>query len=341
MTMDAGSKVSVVIVNYNAGALLAACLSALTKQDMPDFEAIIVDNASADGSIEGVSALLDERFTVLPMEENLGFAAGTNRGAELASAPWIAALNPDAVPAPDWLSRFLEKAELHPDIAFFGSLQIDATNKDRIDGMGDCYHALGIPWRGGYGHQLNAWKGGEGEVFGPCAAAAFYKAKIFREIGGFDESFFCYCEDVDLAFRLRLRGHRCLQLADARVYHVGSAITGKISGFALYHSVRNRLWIVVKDMPWPLLIFLLPLHIVAVCYLLVRCRGTPAFLPQWQGLKSGFAGFASAWKMRSSIQAGRRVSSLSIAKSFSWPLGKLRRLEPDIRPWSPEQRKLT
>ena len=330
--MEKIPKVSVIIVNYNSGNLLARCVSALAAQTMPDFEAIIVDNASCDDSLKRAS-IDDNRFRVLRLPSNVGFAAGNNRGADIARAPWIATLNPDAFPEPNWLDAFIRALERYPNIYMMGSTQISMDNADLLDGVGDCYHALGFPWRGGYRHKHSSAII-EGEVFGPCAAAAFYHAETFKILGGFDESFFCYCEDVDLAFRFRLFGHRCVQLADAKVYHYGAAITGESSPFTLWHSARNRLWVIIKNMPLLLLVFLLPAHILVTCYLLYRHRHSHNNHAQWEGFKAGILGLRRVIENRRRIQRFRRASSYRIARSFSWSLRKLIRHEPDIRPYS-------
>lgn len=328
--MNEKPRISVVIVNYNSGHLLADCVKALAAQSVSDFEVLIVDNNSQDASLAAVTQHGDARFRVLPLTQNLGFAGGVNYGVRHAGADWIATLNPDAFPEPAWLQNFLREADRHPEIRLFGSMQISAADEGRLDGCGDCYHATGIPWRGGYGHPVSACTM-QGEVFSPCAAAAFYKKDALLEVGGFDESFFCYCEDIDVAFRMRLLGYRCLQLTEARVRHVGSAITGRSSPFSLFHSVRNRMWVVVKNMPGPLLALMFPLHIAATLYLLARCRRRPVFEPQWDGFKAGLAGLPQAWRQRKSIQARRRASSWDIIRAFTWSQRKLRRLETDVR----------
>jgi N-acetylglucosaminyl-diphospho-decaprenol L-rhamnosyltransferase len=322
-------RVCVVIVNYNSENLLAKCVDSLKLQTMEDWEAVIADNGSSDDSL--AKAILDDpRIRVIRFGSNLGFAAANNRCFALAHAPWIATLNPDAFPEPEWLEKLLDAATRYPDVRFFGSTQLNATNPDLLDGVGDCYHAFGIPWRGGFGHPASA-PSPEGEVFGPCAAAAMYSAEILRKAEGFDESFFCYCEDVDLAFRLRLQGERCIQVADAVVHHQGSAITGVDSPFSLYHSSRNRFWTVLKNMPGPLLIILLPVHLAATFYLLFRFRNTTRFKPQWDGLMAGFRDLGRVLQERRKVQALRRITSLQIAGAFTWSISALRQRRPDIR----------
>jgi N-acetylglucosaminyl-diphospho-decaprenol L-rhamnosyltransferase len=322
-------KVSVIIVNYNSGVLLAKCIDSLKRQTFKDWEAIIIDNCSCDDSLDFADGD-DLRIRIVRLDSNLGFAAANNRGFELARGSWIATLNPDAFPEPQWLEKLLDAAARYPDVRFFGSTQLNAANPGLLDGAGDCYHAFGIPWRGGFGYPVPT-PFPEGEVFGPCAAAAMYSAEILKTVGGFDESFFCYCEDVDLAFRLRLRGERCVQVADAVVHHQGSAITGVDSPFSLYHSSRNRLWTAFKNMPGPLLIILLPAHLAATFYLLFRFRKTERFKPQWDGLMAGFRDWRRIVRERRKVQASRCVTSLRIAAAFTWSMEALRQRCPDVR----------
>lgn len=331
---EALPEVCVVVVNYNSGQFLAKCVDSLKNQTLRNWEAIIVDNGSSDDSLGGVAAG-DPRIRVIKFNENLGFAAANNRAFALARAPWIATLNPDAFPEPEWLENLLDATTRYADIRFFGSTQLNAANPGLLDGLGDCYHALGIPWRGGFGYPV-VTPFPEGEVFGPCAAAAMYSAEILNAVGGFDESFFCYCEDVDLSFRLRLRGERCIQLAGAIVHHQGSAITGVDSEFSLYHSSRNRFWTVLKNMPWPLLMILLPAHLAAVSYLLFRFRKTERFKPQWDGLMAGLRDWRRVVRERSKVQASRCVTSLRIAAAFTWSISALRSRYPDVRVNSPD-----
>jgi GT2 family glycosyltransferase len=321
--------VSVIIVNYNSGGMLTKCLDHLKRQTFSDWEGIIVDNGSSDDSLLRAATRHPE-IRIIRLDANLGFAAANNRGIVLSRGAWIATLNPDAFPEPEWLERLIEAAGRYPDVRFFGSTQINSENPELLDGAGDCYHAFGIPWRGGY-RQRTATLPPEGEVFGPCAAAAMYSAEALREVGGFDESFFCYCEDIDLAFRLRLRGERCIQVPKAVVHHQGSAITGIHSAFSLYHGSRNRLWTFVKNMPGPLLILLLPLHLAATFYLLFHFRKTPGFKPQWEGLMAGFRRLGDIWRERQEVQASRRITSWQCAKTLTWSVKALYTRSSDVR----------
>lgn len=322
-------KLCIVVVNYNSGSRLRKCVSAVLAQSWPEWECIIVDNASSDDSM-AIPELADARFKTLLLAQNTGFAAGNNRAFEISDAQWIVTLNPDAYPEPDWLEQLLAATRRYPNIKVFGCTQLNALLPELLDGAGDCYHAFGIPWRGSYGERaLRPFP--EGEIFGPCAAAAMYDAKLLHELGGFDEDFFCYCEDVDLAFRLRLRGERAIQIADAIVHHEGSAITGVASYFSLYHSARNRLWTFVKNMPAPLIYLLLPLHIASSLYLLLRIRKSEMFLPQWRGLLEGVRRLREVLPKRRVEQRQRKISNYTLAKSLQWSIRSLRERKHQVQ----------
>jgi GT2 family glycosyltransferase len=331
------APVSVIVVNYNGGSLLRRCIGTLADQTLPPHEIIIVDNGSVDGSIdslEDLPVMATGRVRIVTPGSNLGFAAANNLGASAATAPWIATLNPDAFPEPEWLAELMAATLRHPDTAMFGSTQIDAADIARLDGAGDVYHASGLVWRGHHGAPAGSLPP-EGEVFAPCAAAALYRRDLFLEAGGFDESFFCYCEDVDLGFRLRLLGHKCVQVAAARVLHVGSAITGRRSAFATYHSTRNRVWMFVKNMPAALLLPLLPLHVALNALLLVRAVLMGEAGTMLRGLRDAVLGLDKVMARRRAIQARRAVSIAGLATRMDWSLSGLLGRRSRTRPVTP------
>lgn len=327
--------VSVIILAYQAGAYLERCLDALARQTYRDFETLLLDNGSTDGAVAAAAANADRRrllnLRTIDLGSNLGFAAGNNRGVEAARGQWLALLNPDAFPAVDWLEKMIRGTDRYPDAVAFGSLQRVADDPTLLDGAGDAYHPFGLAWRGGFGHDCPA-RGPEGEVFGPCAAAALYRTDWFRRIGGFDEDFFCYHEDVDLAFRLRLQGGTCVQLGDAVVEHVGSGISGRASDFSIYHGTRNRLWTFHKNMPAGLLALFFPGHLLLSCLLLARALGNGTAGPTARGMVAGLKGVARRGRKRRSTQEQRSVSSWSLLKAMTWSPMKAARRAIDVRP---------
>lgn len=240
-------RLTVIIVNYNSGDRLAQCLGRLARQTFTDFETIVVDNGSTDQSIAAARATAFPAIFDL-VGVNLGFAAANNRAAKSARGAWLAFLNPDAYAEPDWLEQLSAASTRYPAIDAFGSTQIDAADPSKIDGAGDVFHVVGVAYRACHGWPV-AKLPPEGECFAPCAAAAMYRKSQFDALGGFDERFFCYGEDVDLGFRLRRAGGRAVQVRDARVLHEGSGVTGRRSAFTVYHGNRNRLWMTYKNMP--------------------------------------------------------------------------------------------
>lgn len=240
--------VRIAIVNYNSGAWLQRVVDGLTGQSLGDFEVVIVDNNSADDSFSALR-IPDARFHRLPLPENTGFAAANNRAFKGAENEWYCTLNPDCIPDPDWLETIKAAQRKYPDADMFGSTQLMADTPERVDGFGDFISFYGIPWRALHGHAVSELPDDDIVAFSPCAAAAFYRRAAYRKVGGFAEEFFCYLEDVDLGWRLQRLGSECIQVRRATVHHKGSLITERNSPFSLFHSQRNRVWMVRRNMP--------------------------------------------------------------------------------------------
>jgi GT2 family glycosyltransferase len=243
---------------------------------------------------------------------NKGFSVANNMGARLARGQWLALLNPDAFPEPNWLENLLGAAAKNPDFAIFASCQLQANIPHLLDGAGDAFHISGLAWRRFAGWPAAQFGLKTEEVFSPCAAAALYSLQAFLQVGGFDEDFFSYHEDVDLGFRLRLRGFRCLYVPDAVVHHIGSASLGVQSDFALYHWQRNFIWSFVQNMPSALLWEALPSHLMAnVIYILqYTFQGRLSVL--WKAKMDAVNGLRRAFHKRREIQKYRRVSHVDL-----------------------------
>lgn len=327
------AQVSIIIVNYNSGDRLARCLEAAARQTFQDFELIVIDNASTDDSMRTARAAAPSA-AFIEAGSNLGFAAANNLAAKTVRSEWIAFLNPDAYAEPEWLSELIAASRRHPWADAFGSTQIDAADPARLDGAGDVYHVFGIPYRGHFGWPTESLPS-EGECFAPCAAAALYRASVFRALGGFDETFFCYGEDVDLGFRLRLAGGRAVQVASAIVRHEGSGISGRYSPFTVYHGNRNRIWTLYKNMPAALLWPLLPFQLAANGYLLLRSFSVGIGRPYWRAMVDGYGGLPKVFAVRSRVQAGRKARLADIARVLAWSPLKVSRREARLLPIQP------
>jgi GT2 family glycosyltransferase len=309
--------VSIVIVTWNSAKYLPCCIESLRHQTLTDFEVIVIDNGSVDDSM----ANLEENWPILNLHvkrlpNNLGFAAANNIGARLARGQWLALLNADAFPEPDWLEKLIEATEDYPDYSSFASRQIQANDPELLDGTGDSYHVSGVAWRRNINYPVNQYGLSIEEIFTPCAAAALYLRDAFLEVGGFDEDFFSYFEDVDLGFRLRLHGYRALFVPGAVVHHVGSTTFGINSDFSLYHSHRNLVWTFFKNMPTGLLLKYLPAHIMVnlsyMLYYTFRGRGRILWKAKWDAI----CGLPLIFDKRKEIQKSRTVTNSKLLASM-------------------------
>ncbi|HEX5943574.1 MAG TPA: glycosyltransferase family 2 protein [Anaerolineales bacterium] len=301
--------ISIVIVYWNSAQYLPRCLDCLTRQTFRDFEVILIDN----GSLDKVSDGLEQKYASLHLRverlaSNLGFAKANNMGARLARGTWLALLNTDAFPTPDWLETLYQTAKRSPEFSFFSSRQIQFDQPDILDGSGDEYHISGLAWRRFYNYPARDYGLNEEEVFSACAAAAIYNRDDFLKVGGFDEDFFSYFEDVDLSFRLRLAGGRCLYVPQAVVHHIGSASSGKTSDFVIYYGHRNMVWTFFKNMPGTLFWLCLPLHIIMnflfIVSFLLKKRGTSIL----RAKMDAFYCLPAIIRKRRQIQSSRKIA---------------------------------
>ncbi len=319
---------SIIIVSYQSEDWIGACLEGLADQTFQDFETIIVDNASTDRS----AAIVDEAnlngMRLIQSSENLGFAKACNLAAKESTGKWVVFLNPDTVARPDWLEQIVSGQARHPDTTAFACAQYELGRSDVLDGVGDAYFGFGIPWRGGFGHHVSAMPG-EGECFSPCGAAAVVRRDVFQRVGGFDERYFCYCEDVDLGFRLRLMGERCVFLPGAAVDHKGSAISGRHTDFTIYHGTRNRMWTYFKNMPLDLLILTLPGHFAISLYLLIKAAFIGRFKATSRGMIDGIRGIPAIWRSRKRYD--NPEGRLSIRRAMSWNFFEMHQRRPCVR----------
>ncbi len=260
--MERVIPVTVVLVNWNGRPWLGRTLAALADQTLAPHQVVVVDNASSDGSAEEVAR--DFPWVKLRrLKSNVGFAAANNIALrEEVHTPWVLLLNPDAVPAQDCLECLWQGVERYPGYAAYGCKMRCLDDPARLDGTGDCYHPCGWGWRRDFNLLEAEANLSAGEIFSPCAAAALYRCEDVLAVGGFDEDFFCYFEDVELGFRLRLAGKRCFYLPEAIVYHKGSASLGYKSDLAVFFGLRNLIWCWWKNMPARLMWRYLPAHLL-------------------------------------------------------------------------------
>ncbi len=246
-----GPLVSVVIPTLEGGESLRRTLEALARRTRVDFETVVVDNSG-----RGTTRQDCEGFAVRVIEnrENVGFGAAINQGAEGASSRYVAALNDDARPEPEWLERLVAALENDPAAGMAASAIVLASDASRLDSAGLGLYPDGTAKQRGHGRPSVDYAEC-GEALLPSGCAALYRRRMLDEIGWFDAEYFLYGEDTDVGLRGQWAGWRCLYVATARVEHDYSKSAGRASRLKAFHVERNRLWTVLKCFPlraWPL-----------------------------------------------------------------------------------------
>lgn len=296
-------KVCVIVLNWNGRRYLDDCFTSLQAQTYTDYEVILVDNGSIDGSVGWVAERFP-RVRLICNETNVGFAAGNNQAIRSTGAEFIVTLNNDTRVVPGWLAALIEAAESDPSVGMVASKMLFADRPDTIDSAGIALDPVGIAWDRLGGMPDDPGEETPIEVFGPCAGAALYRRAMLDQIGLFDEDFFAYLEDVDLAWRARSAGWRCLYAPAARVYHAHSATGIEGSPFKSRHLGRNKVWLIAKNFsPTGRLLTYLPFivfyDLAAVAFALIAQGNVHSLL----GRIDGLIGLPRAWRKRRVIQA--------------------------------------
>ena len=251
------SKVSVIVLNWNGMPYVEECVEGILSQSFRDFELIVVDNGSTDGSADLLREQLRDRAILVENGENLGYAAGNNRGIAVANGEWIALLNNDAVADRYWLQRLMEAVEKYDKndrLGMAASKILLYDRRDVIDNTGHLIYPDGLNRGRGRLERDGGQFDKVGEALFPSGCAGLYRRDMLDEIGLLDEDFFAYGEDADLGLRGRLFGWRCLFAPQARVYHRYSAGSGAYSELKAYHVERNRVWVIIKNFPMSMII---------------------------------------------------------------------------------------
>ncbi|HEX2173543.1 MAG TPA: glycosyltransferase family 2 protein [Dehalococcoidia bacterium] len=243
--------VSVVVLNWDGKHFLEGCLGSLARQTYPDFEVILVDNGSRDGSVEYVQECYPG-VRVIALGTNTGFCVGNNHGIRAARGDAIALLNNDTEVVPGWLAAQVEALEASPSAGSVASQMVFFDRRDLLDTAGNLFSTAGKGDK--IGHREPAVRyDARREVFGFCAGACLIRREVLDDVGLLDEDFSpIYYEDVDLNFRAQLAGYRCVYEPGAIVYHRVSAAFGARSDYWYYLSNRNLEYVYVKNMPAPL-----------------------------------------------------------------------------------------
>ena len=250
-------EVSVVIPNFNGIAFLDSVLASLEGQTLSNFEVILVDNGSTDGSCSFVTANYPW-VHLIELSENFGFCGAVNAGIRAAKAPDVLLLNNDTEVKEDFVEEMLAAIRRHKNAFSCGARMVQYHDRDRLDDVGNYYCALGWSFARGRGKDIHAYET-EDKIFSACAGAAIYRKKIIEKIGYFDEEHFAYLEDTDIGYRARIYGYENWYAPKAIVYHVGSGTSGsRYNQFKTRYSSRNNIYLIYKNMPLLQIILNLP-----------------------------------------------------------------------------------
>ena len=281
-------EVSVVIPNFNGIAFLDSVLASLEGQTLNNFEVILVDNGSTDGSCSFVTANYPW-VHLIELSENFGFCGAVNAGIRAAKAPYVLLLNNDTEVKEDFVEEMLAAIRRHKNAFSCGARMVQYHDRDKLDDVGNYYCALGWSFARGRGKDIHAYET-EDRIFSACAGAAIYRKKILEKIGYFDEEHFAYLEDTDIGYRARIYGYENWYAPKAIVYHVGSGTSGsRYNQFKTRYSSRNNIYLIYKNMPLLQIILNLPFLVTGflVEFLFFAVKGMGKEYAA--GIKNGFS----------------------------------------------------
>ena len=313
-------RVSVVIPSWDGAGLLRAALSSIQAQTFTDFETVVVDNGSRDGTAEMLAADFPG-VRVIAFPENRGFAVAVNAGVRASRGEIVTLMNNDVEADPKWLATLVNALDRRPDVGSVSSKMLDAANPDRLDTAWDAMSLL-------------AYNVGKGELDGPhfnvgryvlsaCAGAAAYRRSLFDRVGYFDEDFFAWFEDVELGIRCQLAGYRCWYEPAAVVRHRGSSTGARMPDRKVFLLVRNSLILFFQTMPlrrilaWGPCILLWP-------WLAPALGGGPLRLTLRAGL-TFLSALPRVLRNRHRIYASRRVPVADLLAVLESPWDDVRR----------------
>ncbi len=246
------TEASVIIPNWNGKHLLRICLLSLRKQTLKNFEIILVDNGSQDGSVEYTTRYFPG-VRIIKLEKNYGFAKAVNEGIKKSLGKYIVLINNDTEVDKNCLQYLVQAAHKHKEVGFVAAKMLNFYQRDMIDSAGDWIDVVGHASNIGLGEKDGEKFNKSGFVFLVTGGGGLFKREVFNKVGFFDEDYFAYFEDVDLCLRAQFQGFRGWYESKAKIYHIHKATAQKIKPFIEYLQFRNMTMNIIKDFPETLL----------------------------------------------------------------------------------------
>ncbi len=257
-------KVTVVIPNYNGKKYIDTCLKSLERQTFDDFDIVVVDNGSTDGSCEHIMNKYASKVKVIELGENTGFANAVNVGIRSTDSQYVFLLNNDAFCERNVLERLVKLMDNKRKLFSAQAKMLKTKEPYDIDDCGDLYCALGWAFSPGRDKENIHFSTRE-SVTSACAGAAIYRRDYLDTVGLFDEEHFCYLEDIDIGYRARLKGYANVMEPTAVVYHVGSSSSGsRYNEFKVELTAGNNIYLIYKNMPAFQIAINLPLILIGI-----------------------------------------------------------------------------
>jgi GT2 family glycosyltransferase len=310
-------SVSIVIVNFNGREFLRRCLLTLLNTSYPNYDIVVVDNASTDGSVDAIEASFgsDSRIKIVKNHENVGHSEGCNIGARMTKGQYIVFLDSDIeFEAEDWLWELVKVMENDAAVGLAQAKIVLAEDKRCLDYVCVAVDALGT-WAATYGSKEERIKENF-EILAASSGCCIARRELFNQSGGFDADYFIYDDDTDLSLRVRLMGYRILFVPSAVVIHRGGVLRG-VSGQMLYHSSKNRLYTALKNYElrnawWRFSVLTFFTFMVSVGFIAVKKNDEAK--ATMKGLISSIKDFQRIWRKRLLFQSKRRIKDSELIK---------------------------
>lgn len=307
--------VSVLILNYNGRHYLEKCLNSILATEYPDFEVLLIDNGSSDGSADYVRR--NYPSVKIIENSNIGFAKAYNHAVKLTCAPYFVFLNNDVEVETNWLKELVQ-ATSESKVAAATSKMRFFHERDRINSCGGCMDKFGFCVNRGI-YEKDAGQYDDClDVFYTVGAAMIVKRSAWRKVGQFDERYFAYFEDADWCWRARMLGYEVLYVPSSIVYHMWRG-SWKDTERRMYFYERHRLSSILKNYSLKSLMLTLPpyflLLILRILWIGKNWGGTLS-LSMIRALFWNLINLPSTWKKRVKVQNARVISDKDITKKM-------------------------